>query len=64
MIVVLLVDIKNVEVDEIIVFWVFINVEGLISIDFFVEFEVDYGVMYQISQEMSFLGKFKMYYII
>lgn len=56
-------DTKNAEVDETVVFRVSTNVEGPISIDFPAEFEVDYGVMHQISQEMSSSGKLKTYYI-
>lgn len=56
-------DQKNAEVDETIVFRVSTNVEGPINIDFPSEFEVDYGVMHQISQEMDPSGKLKTYYI-
>src|SRR4051812_11125628 len=55
-------DTKNAEVDETIVFRVSTNVDGPISVDFPPEFEVDYGVMHQISQEMSPSGKLKTYY--
>lgn len=56
-------DKQDVGVDESIVFRVSTNVEGSISIEFPSEFEVDYGVMHQISQEMDQTGRLKTFYI-
>lgn len=49
--------------DETIVFRVSTNVEGAMNIDFPAEFEVDYGVLHQVSQEMEPSGKIKTFYI-
>ncbi len=49
--------------DENIVFRISTNVQGTINIDFPVEFEVDYDVLHQVSQEMEASGKIKTYYI-
>jgi len=54
---------KEVAPDETVVFRVSTNVEGTINIDFPTEFEVDYGVLHQVSQEMDPSGKIKTYYI-
>src|SRR6218665_3768858 len=49
--------------DENIVFRISTNVQGTINIDFPPEFEVDYDILHQVSQEMDPSGKIKTYYI-